>query len=89
MEFEWDPEKEAQTIRVRGISFGHAAEVFSGPIEEWEDLRRDYGERRFRALGMSGSRLLHVVYTRRDDVIRIISVRPANRKERSQWRPRG
>jgi uncharacterized DUF497 family protein len=89
MEFEWDPEKEAQTIRERGISFDRAAEVFSGPIEEWEDLRRDYGERRFRALGMSGGRLLHVVYTRRGDVIRVISVRPANQKERSQWRPRG
>jgi uncharacterized protein len=88
VEFEWDPEKEAETLRARGIGFEQAAAIFAGPIEEWEDLRRDYGEHRFRALGMSGGRLLHVVYTRRGDVIRIISVRPANRKERSRWQPR-
>jgi len=88
VEFEWDPIKEAETRRARGISFAQAAAIFAGLIEEWEDLRRDYGERRFRALGMSGGRLLHIVYTRRGDVIRIISARPANRKERSSWQPR-
>jgi uncharacterized DUF497 family protein len=87
VEFEWDPEKEAETLHARGIGFEQAAAIFAGPIEEWEDLRRDYGERRFRALGMSGGRLLHVVYTRRGEVIRVISARPANRKERSRWQP--
>jgi len=85
MEFEWDDAKHQLNIAVRGIGFDDGALVFDGPVIEWIDLRKAYGEIRVRAVGLSGDDLLHVVYTNRGDVRRIISVRNANRKERAAW----
>ena len=85
VEFEWDPVKSAATARNRGIDFVRAAEIFTGRLVEWPDDRRPYGEARVRAVGASGGDVLHVVYTRRGAVIRIISARRASRKERAQW----
>ena len=85
VEFEWDPAKSDATERARGISFARAAEIFAGPLIEWGDDRRPYGEVRIRAVGESAGELLHVVYTRRAEIIRIISARRANRKERARW----
>jgi uncharacterized DUF497 family protein len=41
------------------------------------DVSADYGEDRFLILGRAGDRLLMVVYTERQDRIRIISAREA------------
>ena len=62
-----------------------AAKLFDGPRLEKEDTRRDYGETRIIALGRSEGRILHVVYTRRNSVLRIISARKANRDERAEY----
>jgi len=86
MEFEWDEAKHARTLRERGIGFDDAALVFDGRVLIWEDTRRDYGEDRFRAVGETAGDILHVAFTWRGDVIRIISVRRANRKETELWR---
>ena len=85
MEFEWDEAKHAKTLRDRGIGFDDGARIFAGPVLIWEDARREYGEDRFRAIGESDRDILHVVFTRRSDVVRIISVRRANRKEPELW----
>jgi len=49
------------------------------------DDRRDYGEARVRAIGEVDGVVLHVVFTDRGDVRRIISARLADRKERARW----
>jgi uncharacterized DUF497 family protein len=85
MEFEWDAAKHERNLGERGLGFDDGALIFGGPVIEWIDDRRNYGEMRVRAIGLSGEHLLHVVYTERDDVRRIISVRMANRKERVAW----
>ena len=85
MDFEWDLAKSAATEQSRGISFARAAEIFTGRTLEWTDNRHLYGEARIRALGASAGEVLHVVYTRRGTVVRIISARRANKKERAQW----
>ena len=46
---------------------------------------RRSGEMRWAALGLVGSRLYHVVFTERGDRTRIISLRPASRRERSRY----
>lgn len=46
-----------------------------------QDRRWDYGEDRYRVLGMIEERVYIVVYTVRGSVIRIISARKANAKE--------
>jgi uncharacterized DUF497 family protein len=81
MKIEFDPEKNARNIELRGISFEEAARF------EWEsafiipDERRDYGEPRYRALGWIGNRLHALVFTPREGALRVISLRRANRRE--------
>ena len=64
-----------------------AIEVFySDRINIIEDDRSAYGEQRFIAFAAFENVALAVVYTERDEVIRIISARKQSRKERRQWR---
>ncbi len=53
---------------------------------EWEDTRRDYGEPRIMAIGEIDEEVYIVVYTPRKAVRRIISARPASRRERDVYR---
>lgn len=81
MKIEFDPEKNARNIELRGISFEEAARF------EWEsavlipDTRRDYEEPRYRAFGFIEDRLHALVFTLREGSIRVISLRKANRRE--------
>jgi uncharacterized DUF497 family protein len=85
--FEWDDAKAAANLARHGVSFGDARLAFADVFAvESEDLRKDYGgERRYIWLGMVANRLLHVAYTMRDERIRIISARHAERKERRRY----
>jgi uncharacterized protein len=81
MDFEWDDAKAAENLRKHGVSFPQAAKVFDDPIAlDWEDMTAQ-GEQRFNKVGSADGRLLHVTYTSRSDSIRIISARPATRRE--------
>ena len=82
MEFEWDEAKSSVCFEHRGFDFAYAIRAFvdSHRIVA-QDRRRDYGEDRYRLLGMIDGRVYVVVYTMRGSAIRIISARKANRKE--------
>jgi uncharacterized DUF497 family protein len=82
-----DRKKSEANYRERGFDFAFASMVFDGPTVVVEDTRRDYGERRFVAIGLAKGLHLTVVYTDRtgtgDRVTRrIISARRSNRRER-------
>jgi len=82
LEFEWDDNKSQQTFQDRGFDFGFATQVFSDPAGFKErDQRFLYGEDRFRFYGEIQGRLFVVVYTERQERIRIISARRANTRE--------
>jgi len=49
------------------------------------DDRRDYGETRYAALGCLEDTIVFLVYVMRGDVIRVISLRRANLKERKVY----
>ncbi len=84
-EFEWDDEKERANIAKHDINFRTAAEVFSDPfIFEYED-NRSYDEIRWNAIGRVDRKLLHVTYTERGNVTRIISAREAESRERRKY----
>ncbi len=85
MNFEWDPVKSDSNHRKRGFGFAFASRIFEGSVWENVDVRRDYRETRVRALGEIEGRLYVVVYTDRLQARRIISARPASKKERTQW----
>ena len=52
MGFQWDTEKDAANRVKHGVSFLQAAQIFRGPVVTAKDVRRDYGEERFVALGL-------------------------------------
>lgn len=84
--FEWDEAKSRGNLEVRGFDFEFAARIFkSGDLLEYEDLRRDFGERRIVAIGEVEDEVLFVVYTWRGANRRIISARRASRRERDAY----
>lgn len=85
MRFDWDPAKDERNRQERGFGFDFASLIFERDTIEWPDDRRDYGEARVRTIGEADGVLLHVVFTDRGDVRRVISARLADRKERDRW----
>ena len=82
MKFEWDENKSLDCFRIRGFHFHLAAQVFGDPQRKVQlDSRFIYGKDRYLALGRVDDRVLTVVYTTRNDSIRIISARKANARE--------
>jgi uncharacterized DUF497 family protein len=90
--FEWDDGKADSNFRKHGIRFEEAVFVFDDPFAVVEQDRIENGERRWLTLGtVRGFLLLMVAHTVRfeDDpvreVIRIISARRADQKERRRY----
>ena len=88
--FEWDPTKAASNFRKHGVSFETAVRVFSDPYALVEQDRIENGEERWQTLGVvEGILMLLVAHTvsEQEDVavIRIISARRANRRERRRY----
>jgi len=92
LRFEWDEAKNRENKRKHRISFEEAETVF---LDDWGVLIEDdeeEGEERFVLIGTSAALRVLVVshtYRARDQVIRIISARRANRSERSDYERRG
>jgi uncharacterized protein len=84
MEFEWDERKAAKNETKHGVSFREAGTVFGDPLAiTFSDPDHSEDEQRFLTFGFSQlNRLLVVSHTERAQRIRIISARPATRKER-------
>jgi uncharacterized protein len=83
MEFEWDTAKAEQNIAKHGVPFEYAAHVFLDPHRlDSADERREYDEERRLTLGMIEGRLFVVAYTLRGELVRLISARKANERER-------
>jgi hypothetical protein len=81
MKIEFDPAKNQKTITERDITFELAVDFDLATAKIWADTRHDYGEARFIALGYIGDRLYSMVFTVRGDVLRVISLRKANKRE--------
>jgi len=91
--FEWDAQKAAANQAKHGVSFEEAATVFGDPSGvDAPDLAHSIFEaRRLRYGTSTNGRILTVAYTPRrssdgKETIRIISARPASRRERATTR---
>jgi uncharacterized protein len=83
LEFEWNEAKSEQCLRDRGFSFAFVVSAFTDPRRQVEiDERWKYGEVRYRLYGRIGGRLFVIAYTMRGRVVRVISARKANARER-------
>jgi uncharacterized protein len=85
--FEWDSRKALTNRRKHGVSFAEAVTVFADPLSlTIADPDHSSEETRFLDVGMSQRRRVVVVaYTERGGRIRIISARPATRKEKRKY----
>src|SRR5437016_7909130 len=83
---EWDDAKNDRCVRDRGFGFADILPAFLDPNRRVErDVRRDYGEERFRLYGRVAGRLFVIAYTRRETATRITSARKANSRERDRY----
>ena len=85
MEFEWDEKKNQSNIEKHGIDFNYAKNIFNSIRVTAIDARKDYGEIRKISIGKIDSQICVVVYTERESIIRIISARKANQRERRRF----
>jgi uncharacterized protein len=85
VQFEWDNQKEKSNLEKHSISFHDAKKVFESVRFTLVDTRMDYGEERIVTTGLIDKRLCVVVYTKRNDIIRIISARRANEREQRRY----
>jgi len=89
--FEWDSVKAESNFRKHRVSFETATRVFADPFAVVEQDRIENGERRWQTLGIVDGYLLllvaHTVQNAEDgiEVIRIISARRAEPKERKRY----
>jgi len=85
VEVEWDSRKAAANLRKHGVDFADAATVvYDDQAVTIPEERSD--EERFVTIGMDAlGRVLVVVYTWRDERLRLISARKATPRERRQY----
>ncbi len=82
MEFEWDPQKALTNKEKHGVDFADAIEVFGNPARLDVDATREQDkERRRKAMAYIGTRLIAVICTERNGIIRLISARRTNKPE--------
>ena len=84
MKFEWDEDKNEANLAKHGIDFDEASEVFYEPLVVRRSNRNN--EERWIAIGRSNDRIISVIFTRRNELIRIISARHPRPNEERAYR---
>lgn len=88
MQFEWDPDKAAANRRKHRVSFEEALSVWNDQhrLVEPDVIHSTEEEYRKQTLALSEKlRLLLVIFTERNEAIRIISARRANQAETRRY----
>ncbi len=85
--FQWDKGNSGKNSQKHKVSDQECEEVFfDGKFKVFYDVGHSNAEDRYYGLGITLSGLgLFVVFTIRDEKIRVISARPMDRKERSEY----
>lgn len=79
--YDWDEAKRSANVRDHRVDFTAANEFDWNSAFIYVDDREDYGELREVAIGYIGVRLYVLVFTRRGETIRIISLWKAQRSD--------
>jgi uncharacterized protein len=82
--FEWDQHNSEKINTKHAVTSVECEQVFFNiPVITGDDVKHSKTENRFYVLGQTDSgRLLFMVFTVRNDKLRVISARDMNRKER-------
>jgi len=81
VKFTWSSAKRAANLKLHGLDFVDAPNVFAGSTFTFEDDRFIYRERRFVTLGLLAGTPISIVHTETEHEIRIISFRKATKRE--------
>lgn len=81
MKITCDQSKRKKTLEERGLDFMDAAIIFEGQVYEFEDIRKNYGEKRMIAVGYLAGRIVLVGYVQRGKTRHVFSMRKANERE--------
>jgi uncharacterized DUF497 family protein len=83
--YSFDTNKSDRNRLLRGIDFATVEDFQWDSALILQDLRQDYFEDRFQALGFIGEHLHMLVFTPRERLIHVISLRRANQRERKRY----
>ncbi len=88
MHFDWDEDKNLANREKHGLTFEEAQELFlsnANYLEIFDEAHSDH-EDRFIAIGPISGGVIMVFFTERnEDIIRIISARPATKREQQMF----
>ena len=82
---EYDPVKDLVNLEKHGVSLARAGLLDWATALIRTDTRFDYHEARYQAPGLLDMRVHLAAFTLRDDALRIISLRRANRREERRY----
>ncbi|MBM3648452.1 MAG: BrnT family toxin [Alphaproteobacteria bacterium] len=89
MQIEYDSAKDRLNREKHGIGLDAASLIFATPSVQWISPRLGHGEVRYVAVGLLDGFEFTCVFTLRDDVARIISLRRPRHEERDRfWKVR-
>lgn len=81
MKLEWDDNKAKKNRRKHGIGLDDAKRFEFDEALIFVDDSEDYGEERFVGIGFIGNKIHYLVFTTRDESVRVISLRRATKEE--------
>jgi uncharacterized DUF497 family protein len=89
--FDWDEGNVDKNLTIHGVENWECEQVFfNQPLLVLDDLRHSTTEKRWAAFGKTDAgRFLTVVFAKRGNLIRVISARDMNRKERGFYEENG
>ncbi len=85
MKLEWDPVKRTRTLEERGLDFADVVQVDWETALTLEDVRQPYPEKRFITYAQIEDRLCVIAWCYRNDALRVISLRRANKRETKKY----
>jgi len=83
VKFDWDPAKSAGNEAKHGLSLASATALWAGPVITLPSKKP--GELRHLAIGLIEGRHWTVIYTPRDNSIRLISARRSRKNEKTLY----
>ncbi len=89
MPFDWDPGNEDH-VRKHDVEPREAEEALRDPRRLGVGAYNVQGERRWAVLAATESgRILFLVFTRREPMVRVVTARDARKREKRRYRTRG
>lgn len=84
--FEWDQGNVSKSYKKHGVTIQETEKLFlDEDLLLLEDIKHSQKEARFIAIGKTRNEILFAAFALRQNKIRVISARPASKKERKQY----